>query len=286
MKPTDDIRQFFRRAAVDTNPSMDESVLETMLTAHDKKTENHSGPAFPSLRSITMKNPITKLAIAAAIIAAVVLGLFEFIDTNGTSGVVWAEIIQKVETCPGAIWRIQGTGSRDPNDDWPSGYEITWRSEAIRRTDRYRDGRIYRTIYYDLDTRSSIMVAHNAKKYLAETMTDRQVQRARADEDRWSSPQGLVDCCLARKHHALDQKTIEGVLCEGIETTDTSGLPFKSFTGRLWVSVETGYPVLVEIEAIDHGDARRTTTLDQFQWNADLSAENVEPEIPADYQPL
>ncbi len=286
MKPTDDIRQLFRRAAVDTNPSMDESVLETVLTAHDKKTDKHPGAAHPSLRSITMKNPITKLAIAAAIIAAVVLGLFEFIDTSGTSGVVWAEVAQKVEASPSAIWRVKGTGSRDPNDDWPGGYKIIWRSASITRTDYHRDNQIYRTIYNNRDAKTMIGVLHDAQMYSIETMSDERAQRSRADKNRWSSPQGLVDCCLALKHHALDQRTIDGVLCEGVETTDTSGLPFKSFTGRLWVSVETGYPVLVEIEATDNGDIRRTTTLDQFQWNADLSAENVKPEIPTDYQPL
>lgn len=79
---------------------------------------------------------------------------------------------------------------------------------------------------------------------------------------------------------------IDGVLCEGIETTDASGLPFQSFTARLWVSVESGYPVLAEIEGIDNGGARHTTTLDQFQWNVDLSAEDVELEIPTRYDPL
>ncbi len=233
-----------------------------------------------------MKSPITKLAAAAVVITAVTLGLFEFVGDGGTSGVVWAEVAQKVEASSGVIFRSRGTGSRDPNDDWPNAYKITWRSAAVTRTDRYRDGQIRRTIYYNVDTKARISLAHDAKKYIKEAMSDAQVQRVRADKDRWTDTQGLVNCCLALKHHALGQETIDGVLCEGIETTDASGLPFKSFTGRLWVAVETGYPVLVEIEAIDDGGIRHTSTLDQFQWNVDLSAEDVEPEIPADYEPL
>ncbi len=233
-----------------------------------------------------MKNSITKVAAAAVIIALVVLGLFEFIGTGSTSSVVWAEVAQKVEASTGVIFRSRGTGSRDPNDDWPNAYKITWRSAAVTRTDRYRDGQIRRTIYYNLDTKARISLAHDAKKYFKGAMSDAQVQRARADKDRWTDTQGLVNCCLALKHHALGRETIDGVLCEGIETTDASGLPFKSFTGRLWVAVETGYPILVEIEAIDDGNIRHTSTLDQFQWNVDLSAEDVEPEIPADYEPL
>jgi len=251
---------------------------------------NHSGVSRQSethlIRRTIMKSPITKLAVAAAAIAVVVLGLVEFIGTDSTSGVVWAEVAQKVEASTGIIFRSRGTGSRDPNDDWPNGYTITWRSAAVTRTDRYRDGQIRRTIYYNLDTKAKILLAHDAKKYIKEPMSDTQVQRAQADKTRWTDPQGLVSLCMARKHHALGQKTIDGVLCEGIETTDSSDLPFKSFAGRLWVSVETGYPVLVEIEAIDDGGIRHTSTVDQFQWNVDLSAGDVEPEIPADYEPL
>ena len=271
---------------IDTNTQKDQTVLNELLDAQKQSMKQQSAFALPKIRRTIMKSPITKLAAAAVIIAVIVLGLFEFIDTSSTSGVVWAEVARNVEASPGVIWRLRTTGSRDPNDDWPNAYKITWRSPAITRTDRYRDGQIYRTLYYNVDAKTTIWVAHDAKKYNKEAMSDAQVQRVRADKDRWTDTQGLVNCCLALKHHALGQKTIDGVLCEGIETTDASGLPFKSFTGRLWVAVETGYPVLVEIEAIDDGNIRHTSTLDQFQWNVDLLAEDVEPEIPADYEPL
>ena len=52
-----------------------------------------------------MRSPVIKLAIAAAIIAAVILGLFEFIGRGNTSGVVWAEVAQKVQASQGVIFR-------------------------------------------------------------------------------------------------------------------------------------------------------------------------------------
>ena len=274
------LTEFF--AKIDMNITHQQERVLQAINRFDvsKQSETHL------IRRTIMKSPITKLAVAAAVIAVVVLGLFEFIGTEGKSGVVWAEVAQKVEASPGAIWRLRGTGSRDPNDDWPNAYKIIWRSPTVTRTDRYRDGQIYRTLYFNLEARTETFVAHDASKYLKEALSEELVRRMRADKDRWTDPQSLINCCLALKHHALDRKTIDGVLCEGIETTDSSGLPFKSFTGRLWAAVETGYPVLVEIEAIDDGGIRHTSTLDQFQWNVDLSAGDVEPEIPADYEPL
>ena len=268
------------------DPPLRGQLLARALREQERSQETEPAINRPTIRRMIMKNSMVKLAIAAVIVAGLGIGIAEFLGTGSTSGVAWAEVAKNVEASPGAIWRVKGTGSRDPNDDWPGGYKITWRSAAITRTDYYRGGQIYRTIYYNVDAKTTILLAHDAKKYMKEAMSDAQVQRVRTDKDRWSDPQGLVNCCLALKHHVLGPKTIDGVLCEGIETTDTSGLPFKSFTGRLWAAVETGYPVLVEIEAIDDGGIRHTSTLDQFEWNVDLSAGDVEPEIPAGYEPL
>ena len=139
---------------------------------------------------------------------------------------------------------------------------------------------MYRTIYANADTKTLTALFHDAKKYNKEAMSDEQVQSARADKGRWTDPQGLINLALSVEHHALGQKTIDGVLCEGIEATGPDGS-----TGRLWVGVETGYPVLAEIEGIK-GGIRATGTMDQFRWNVDLSAEGIEPEIPAGYEPL
>ena len=279
MKPKDWFEKLIRDLHVldiNTSIEMDQRILHDTLKVQKECKRTKLAGTQPDIWRKIMKNSITKLAVAA-IIVVIGLGILAIIDTGSKSSVAWAKVAQKVEASPGVIWRLRGTGSRDPNDDWPNGYKITWRSAAITRTDNYRGGQIYRTIYYNLDAKTVIWVAHDAKKYNKEAMSDEQVQRARADKERWTDPQGLVNICLSLEHRALGQKTIDGVLCEGIEAKGPDGSK-----GRLWVVVETGYPVLVEVEAIDGN----TGTMDQFQWNVDLSAEDIEPEIPADYQSL
>jgi hypothetical protein len=253
-----------------------ERMRKIVLEAHGRTMETEVMKMRGTARRILMDKSIVKLAVAAAIVAVVVLGLFEFLGGDGTSGVVWAEVAKNVEASPGVIFRARDTGSRDPNDDWPNAYKIFWRSAAVSRMDRYRGGQIYRTIYLNYDAKTTIGVLHAAKKYNKEAMSD---QTARGDKG-WSDPQGLLNLALSLEHRALGQKTIDGVLCEGIEATGPDG-----GTGRIWVAVETGYPVLVEIEGTK-GGIRTTGTMDQFRWNVDLSAEGVEPEIPADYEPL
>jgi hypothetical protein len=258
-----------------------DQLLARALREQEQSQETEPTVDRPAIRRMIMKNSMVKLGIAAVILAVLGIGIVEFLGTGGTSGVIWAQVAKNVEASPGVIWRVKPAGSRGPNDDWPNGYTITWRSPAVTRMDWYRQGQIRRTVYYNLDAKTRIWVAHDAKKYDKGTMSDEQVQKVRADKQRWTDPQGLLNLCLSVEHHALGQKTIDGVLCEGMEGTGPDGS-----TGRLWVGVETGYPVLAEIEGVDKGGIRHTGTVDQFRWNVDLSAEGIEPEIPAGYEPL
>jgi hypothetical protein len=258
--------------------------LRGRLLAHalrEQEQSQETEPAFnrPVIRRMIMKNSLVKLGIAAAIVAVLGIGIVEFLGTGRTSGVVWAEVAKKVEASPGVIFRARGTGSRDPNDDWPKGHRIFWRSATLSRMDVYRGGQIYRTIYTNLDAKTLIGVLHDHKMYSKEALSEERVQQARANKG-WSDPQDLINMALSLEHRALGQKTIDGVLCEGIEGTGPDGS-----TGRIWVAVQTGYPVLVEIEGMK-GANRTTGTMDQFRWNVDLSAEGIEPEIPAGYDPL
>ncbi len=254
-------------------------LLAHALREQEQSQETEPAVSRPVIRRMIMKNSIVKLGVAAVIIAVLGIGIVEFISTGHKSGVVWAEVAKNMEASRGVIFRTRDTDSRDPNDAWPNGYTVYWRSAAVSRMDKYRGGQIYRTIYTNLDTKTLIGVLHDRKMYSKEAMSDERVQSAQAQKG-WTDPQGLLNLAPSLEHHALGQKTIDGVLCEGIEATGPDGS-----TARLWAAVETGYPVLMEIEGIQ-GGVRHTGTMDQFRWNVDLSAEGIEPEIPADYEPL
>jgi hypothetical protein len=75
MKPADNIKKFFRNAAIDTNPKMDQTVFDEVLTANKKMIETQSAKFKPSVWRIIMKSSITKLAAAAMIIIAAAFGL-------------------------------------------------------------------------------------------------------------------------------------------------------------------------------------------------------------------
>ena len=223
----------------------------------------------------------------AAIIIAVVLGLFEFISTDTGSGVVWAEVARKVEASLGVSFRVRETGSGKPNRDWPQGYSIVRRFSTFSCTDWYQADQIRRTVFIDWEARTAIWLKHDAKVFSKKTLTDELI---RTPEEAWTDPQALIGLLLSREYRELGRKTVDGVVCEGMETTDASGwrsnFQIKSFVGRMWVSVETGYPVLLEAEvsAGEDGNLHLTSMADQFQWKVDFAKSKIEPEIPSDYE--
>ena len=234
-----------------------------------------------------MKNPIWKLGIAAAIIAAVGLGIVEFMGDGGTSGVAWAEVARKVNASRGVVFRVRSTGSEDPKDDWPNAYKMTRRSPRYSRTDWCRGDQAKSTVRFNLDTRNVLWLSHDSRTYFTKTMTEGDVQSL---QNEWTDPRGLLNLLMSYEYRKLGRKTIDGVVCEGIETTDPAAakasFPVKSLVGRMWVSVETSYPVLGEFE-ITRGDddaLRQTSTADQFQWDVEIGPGNAEPPIPPDYR--
>jgi hypothetical protein len=294
MRPADNINELIKKLKLKASGDLDKRVHGDISKALAESNRTESVVIQPKIGRTIMKSPITKLAAAAVIIALVVLGLFEFIDTNKTSGVVWADVVSKVGASRGLIVRC--TDSLPPSED---DYSITYTSPTHCRRDFYKDGQIIRTGYVDFtssDTYTLVDVFH-MKKFCLTTIYKKSKYGFFLEwRDDWTNPGFLVQMILSGEHSKLGQKTIEGVLCEGIETTDPACLgalpePVNDLEVefRLWVSAETGYPVLYEskMSGEHEGDVWESeSVMDQFQWDVELDTSIFEPNIPPDYERL
>ena len=294
MKSAENIEKLIKNLDLDikTNANTDQRILKKLIETHEKSKQMNSASIEPNIRRTIMKNPIIKLAAAAVIITVVALGLFEFIDTGSTSGVVWAEVVRKVESSRGVIYRTRKIGMGDPNDDWPKAHIMHYKSPLHSRTDWYREGQVRRTMNFDLSTKIQVWLAHDAKVYDRQTMTEETVQSVQRDQKSgWLRPEDITSKILSFENWKIGTRTIDGVLCEGLETNDPAvcgAPPTKTFAGRLWVSVETGYPVLIEIEATDgeDGSIQRKGFVDQFEWDVEFSSGDRQISIPDGYRSL
>jgi len=286
MKSTADMKKYFEKSTLSINRDKHETIFEKIQSAQNPSiTKTPVSCRFNKRRTI-MKSHIIKLAAASVIIALVVLGLFELTGTESTSGLVWAEVAQKVEASRGVIYRNRATVSGRPAD---SDYSIVYLSDSKSRHDSYKGDMITRTLYCDFDAKTVAWIAHDAKKYSKETMSE---ETLREQHGAWSSPKRWIQEFLSRDYRKLGQKTIDGVLCEGIETKDPSfgvaTFTVDSLLARVWVSVETGYPFMLEGEITSGGDDKLHIMgiLDQFQWDVDLELSKFEVNIPPDYEAM
>jgi hypothetical protein len=294
MKSAEDIKKYFQKSTLSTNPDRHEAIFEKIQRAQDQSKTTAPASYRLNLRRIIMKSPITKLAAAAVIIALVVLGLFEFIGTENSSGVVWANVVRKVEASQGNVVRCRETNSFLPSD--PTNYSITHTTPRYSRKDFYTAGQITHTHYSDFSDSDIVTftgVYHKTKSYIYGMYPNSKDESFLEQHEDWTNPRYLVQRILSCEHRELEQKTIEGVLCEGLETTDPAVYgPLPGSVTRLdvqmqlWVNVETQYPVMFEwkVNAEAEGEAVESEgVMNQFQWDVELDKRMFEPNIPADY---
>ena len=306
MKSAEDIKKYFKKSTLSTNPDKHEAVFEKIQRSQDQSKITAPALSGFNIRSKIMISHITKLTAAVVIIALAVLGLFEFADTGSTSGVVWAEVARKVQASRGLIVRCAESFPSIPeslsflNDP---DYAIKYVSPTHSRTDSYKDGKIIRTYYTDFsdsDTETLTHVYHIHKRYRSRTHEKSKYEFLLEQHDDWLNPMYLIQTILSCEHRKLGRKTIDGVLCEGIETTDPASMgplpepiDLLEVQLRLWVDAETEYPVLFEsktkISAELDGEVMVMASegvMDQFQWDVELDPSLFEPNIPPDYEQI
>jgi len=143
-----------------------------------------------------------------------------------------------------------------------------------------------RTICVDLEAKTRLLLAHDAKVWFREELSEQDEQTIR---DEWTTPENYVKRFLSGGYRELGQRRIEGALCEGIEVTDAAVFQVNGpVRGELWVSVETGYPVLVRVEMTggEDGQQRQVVTVDQLRWNPENDESEFEVKIPPDYEQM
>jgi hypothetical protein len=265
---------------INTPAEMDRRILHDSLKVQRKYKPIKSAATTPNIWRIIMKNSFTKLA-ATVVIAVIIIGLVSLIDTGSTSGVVWAEVARKVQASQGVLFR--STNGRADN------YGMHYYSGTQYRVNAFKEDSLSRTIHGDFNTNTVIYIHHQRKTYTTKTFDD--LEQASI----WANPKILIQGFLSHEHIKLDRKTVDGVLCEGIETTDPAFLavkfPVDNLTAQLWVSVETGYPIRCEgkydgYNGEDGQVLHHEFVVDQFQWNVEIDASMFEPEIPTDYTDL
>ncbi len=102
MKHTKGIRTFFENATIHTNPAWDRAILAEAIAAGGLKASRGPVQGQANIWRRTMRNPVTKLAIAAAVVLAVVVGIYGL----GGSQPAFADVVKPMLAAQTATYTL------------------------------------------------------------------------------------------------------------------------------------------------------------------------------------
>ncbi len=234
-----------------------------------------------------MNTKVTKFAAAAVIIIGVVVGYLMF---RGTGEVSWAEVLERVAKVKAVRYRMHMDIKMGimPGEKKEMHLEIEAlvSSELGMTMNSYMDGKLISQTFAQIEEQAMISMMPAQKKYVRVLFTEEIFEKMR-EENR--DPKKMVDGFLTGEYTELGRSEIDGVVVEGVESTDedlAQGM-LGNAVGRLWVDVETGWPVQMTIDVIgDDGEVQMELVMDGFEWEVEVEASEFAAEIPEDYELL
>lgn len=214
---------------------------------------------YLNLWRFIMESKVTRYSAAAVIILAMALVLLSPFGTPGNSGVVLADVQQKVADIETMM--IRGTKTFTRPDEPNSVFEfdgIKCQFDLVKYLSMkhglveegyVKDKLIYR-ITFNRSKRQTLFVLPPWKKYGTFTSTDKQMQLLEN-----LTPKGIMNLLMGGDYKELGRDNIDGVEVEGFEFQDVD--PFiglvpkpifdiQSVKGKVWIGIEEQLPIWVE----------------------------------------
>ncbi|UCG58920.1 MAG: hypothetical protein JSU70_05285 [Phycisphaerales bacterium] len=232
-----------------------------------------------------MRSKLPKLAAAAVIVIAVMLGL-SYLD--GTSSVVLAEVLERVEQVKAFTYKMKMNMKNIPGV--PKDKEMNIDMEAViakdvgMRITSHVDGELISETYVAMDEGVIISVMPKTKKYIRMALTGEvfeQMQKENGD------PRAMLKEFTSNKHTPLGRSVVDGIEVEGFESTDPNiaANMLGSVLGRIWVDIETKLPVRYDIKVLDKdGQITMDMSVSGFEWDVDVDPDALVVNIPEDYE--
>jgi len=292
MRSAENIKRLIKNARIVINPEIKKAGLEELIK--ELKKPETIGPTInkPKIWRVIMKSPITKLAAAAAIIVACVIGLSLWRTTS--SGIALADVLTKIEQITAYMYQMRSTVTEQQTSTDFINTVLISQENGIKVTTKRIDtnnNEINSGDTYILPKLNSVIwVVHEEKMYV----------RVKFDgtlafyKEEYNDPHLIIKQILSCDHTSLGQSVIDGVAVEGFRTVDSAygggfwggpdfeGRPEKVDV-RLWVDVNTFLPVRLEEDIVMKKGKRRHDVSYDFRWNAVVSADDFKPVKPEGY---
>jgi hypothetical protein len=278
-------------------PEYDERVHGEISKALAERKSTPTAVPQPSIWRIIMKSRLARLAAAAVIVLAALLAVTFF---NRTSGLVWAEVVQRLGESKTVSYKI--TADIKGMQGTPEGYTthmtqdvlVSYEQGAVRIDSALQlpGGTRKSQTYVLFADRVAMTVLPDQKKYFKVTISDEQMQKMGEEN---GDPVTLLKALLEHNYTELGRKTIDGVTAWGIQVSDPklgtkmgsfiSGGMFDQTTVQLWVDQKHERPIRIYATGSSRdGRASMEMVYDNFRWDIPIEPARLKPQIPEDYE--
>jgi len=293
MKSADTIKRLFKSAVVSTHSPRDNDVFRCVQTAYTRSRENGSAKQKPTLWRFAMKSPLTKLATAAIVAIACLIGLSLWRGTE--SGIALADVLARIEQV--SAYRYQCSSkmtSMDPNKPYSPETRVTklisqeyGAKTEFERPDpnggwiTFQQGYIFPFP----EEKTMILIYPGQKKYTRIQLDDRYAEflwQINSDASFWAKR--ILGC----KYESMGRSIVDGIEVEGFRSTDPNILPGVDVDNKMWVDVKTRLPVRYDFTGVHLDKMGNKKEIEQivyhnFQWDVPVDASEFKPVIPDDY---
>jgi len=293
------IKDFVRDLPFDApNPKHCDELKKQLLNTFPRHRLQPTGHTVGIWRTI-MNSRITKPAAAAVITIAAILAINFF---NKTSGIVWAEVVKRLEGLKTGTYTITAdiTGMPGTPEDYVThiiqDVTLSYEQNAVRidASVQVPNGTKKSRIYLLFEDRVLTSLMLDQKKYIELTIGEEQMKKMSEEN---GDPATILKAMLERNYIELGRQIIDGVPAWGIEVSDPklgtkmgsfiSGDMFDETTVKLWVDEKNEFPIrLIASGSSKDGKTSMKVVYDNFQWNTKIDPALLKPEIPDDFELL
>jgi hypothetical protein len=290
MRPAEDIERLIKKSNVQTSAETDKKILGDALEGLERLKQTGLARTRLSIWRIIMKSPIIKLAAAAVIVIAALLGIY-FVTgkTPEVTCCAWAQLADKVaqiDTC--IYYEHSAANVKTPSGGKPKNGAVHYLSTQYGyRVDNYVDGKITEMRYLLPEEKVMITIEPLRKQCVRMLLKDQDIVQFRMNN---KDPRYLLRKFIQSRFSEIGSSVIDGVEVKGIEVNNPEAwCMYDKFKVRVWVDVRTELPVRMEMEIgfPAAGQPMQTNTtatvMDNFEWGVPLGPDVFKPYIPADY---
>jgi len=250
MSPSENIEKLIRKLHYETSAETHDRVFGNVMLALEKQQKQKAGVIKPDLWRMIMKTKITKLAAAAVIIAAVLVGILQ-LGGNGTNA-VYASVVEQLHYARTMTYSIM---THTPVESMPTlRQQMAFKEPGYMRTTT-ADG--YITVI-DWNQNKGITLLPPKREYIDFEASNYQHDPAQDPFRVVEKLRNLPD----EADEVLGEKEIDGRLLQGFRVTQ------GDMINTVWIDSQTEQLVRVEIEYAN--SPGMNTIMTDFQFNIEL----------------